>query len=395
MLTWLEAEVESPYGPVATLHWAVPEGDEHQQAEDGEGPERHADLRSAEDQLGAVLWNSNRAALRYLTTSNVFPNTSSTSDTTDRPPLAGQRVVELGAGVGCLGISLAMAGARVCITDLQELLPLMAHNAKRNRRRITQRSMGVGSCEAFAWRWGPSVSLNIKKLMKQQKCDPLVASAARDDLLQAVLSGLRESSAPWRTVQAFMQAETVDCLILCDALYGNPRDWPPLLYTLSEVLAASAREGKQCRIVNFCEQRVKDVEAAFLELLAAENRLPPLTAPTTPAGHHSVLRDILGACSGSDPKETEAAENHTKAALDVSELPSRLLSRVNRELRGPHKWLYRTEHLNDVVSDLHMSIKATVIEWVLPPAVDPARVEEEGSPGPTRKKLRREVAGRG
>jgi len=56
-----------------------------------------------------------------------------------RPPLGswpGVRVLELGAGTGITGIALALAGARVMLTDLPHILPLTRENVTANLRPI-------------------------------------------------------------------------------------------------------------------------------------------------------------------------------------------------------------------------------------------------------------------
>ncbi|KAF5841465.1 putative methyltransferase-domain-containing protein [Dunaliella salina] len=56
-----------------------------------------------------------------------------------RPPLGpwpGVKVLELGAGTGITGIALALAGARVMLTDLPHILPLTQENVATNCRPI-------------------------------------------------------------------------------------------------------------------------------------------------------------------------------------------------------------------------------------------------------------------
>jgi predicted nicotinamide N-methyase len=205
MLAWCQGNVKSPFGDATIVHWAVPD------ASDAHDSLPHLD--SAQDQLGAVLWNSNECVSQHLHES-VLPK--------DSPARRGLRVVELGAGVGCLGISLAMAGATVAITDIKELLPLMVHNAALNSRSIAS---GGGACAAFAWKWGEAPPMDLERLLRGR----------------------------------------LDYVLLCDALYGNPKDWPKLIETLNWL----SEKFDGCRVINFCEQRVEKVEDAFMTLITS------------------------------------------------------------------------------------------------------------------------------
>lgn len=361
MLKWVVKPVESPYGSVDTMHWAVPDDDGDHDHIDGTGyaTSHHGDdgadaetalqvaLETAEDQLGAVLWNSNTAALNYLhkhilsssrrrtkAARGQAPSQSGSVSPAGQP-LKGLSVIELGAGVGCLGIALALGGASVAITDLKELVPLMKHNVTLNADRV--KHAGQGRCAAMEWKWGPSVSLNPAKHKPRPERG---GDEGGGVALEAMLTALRAPSQPFRAVQAFLQGEkgeggTVDYVILCDALYGNPKDWPSLLYTLTEILATNPRG---CTVVNFCEQRVEDVEGAFLELLREQNRKSRAEELTSPKGKDGLI--------------------------DAAELKARALQQVLLEKRGTYKWRFHTETVAEAQSELDMTIRATTIQWV-------------------------------
>ncbi|CCW63935.1 unnamed protein product [Phytomonas sp. EM1] len=398
MLTWVEEEVESPYGSVCTRHWAVPtvlEGAEQKEEDD-----REEELEEAEDQLGAVLWNSNGAALRWLHDHILV----------SLPSLKGQRIVELGAGVGCLGIALAMGGATVCITDLKELLPLIRYNIELNRRRVRERSGGVGHCEALEWRWGPGESINIRKRLKKLGATPGKRSdkdkspsedAALASAVVEALSALRQPSIAMRGCQSVFASHTsidaededgggrrkrvkgisakqealveagipVHMVILCDALYGNPKDWPSLLYTLSEILETNPSE---CRVVNFCEQRVTDVEGPFLKLLDAENAAGTLSGSSgcdAPYDAEFVAQTLIDRCRGGNPASVGRHEGQTAGNVDLEQLNQAILAEVTREKRGGvYLWSFSTRTLGTEEggggrSDLDMIIRVTEISW--------------------------------
>ncbi|RNF21352.1 uncharacterized protein Tco025E_03432 [Trypanosoma conorhini] len=349
MLRWVVKEVESPYGGVATVHWAVGEGGEGDSAATADACDAslQQQLEPAEDQLGAVLWNSNTVALRYLH-----------EHVLRRERLAGCRVVELGAGVGCLGIALAMAGARVVVTDLKELVPLMQKNIELNAARIRARSNGQGSCAALALRWGPPPRPKKSKRQRSEVAPPGLRAKAASPY-----------AAPSPSFLALQQAlDRVDLVVLCDALYGNPRDWPQLLYTLSEILAANPN----CEVVNFCEQRVDDVEGDFLRLLQRENS-----------------RSLPSAAAAGKADAEDAEEESLESALT--------------RMRGAYEWQSSTESVREGTSDLDMAVRATRIRWAprgqtrpppphLPPRTPPITAVcdgDEAETGAPRRKRRR------
>ncbi|GET87632.1 hypothetical protein, conserved [Leishmania tarentolae] len=423
MLAWLIKEVETPYGDVATLHWAVPERDDDAEADALNSTALQVELESAEDQLGAVLWNSNSAALRHLHT-HVFKRDPSSAPLAGQAPpetpLAGKNIVELGAGVGCLGIALAMAGARVCITDLKELLPLMEHNVRRNEKRVQSRSCGVGHCVAFQWRWGPTVSTMVHKQVQREMAAVKIADQAQQHsprgqatsstafdlahlvyrVVSSMVSSLLAPSASLakceealRAVEAVSSSTTtvatgtppktpLHYVILCDALYGNPRDWPALLYTLTELMATNPDE---CEVVNFCEQRVNDVEGAFLKLLDAENGKTFVPVERRERDGDAMWDEVLDcAARCCQSSSMSAAEQHKQR----EEAANSLLGYVLVQRRGSYRWAYTTTVLQDAQSDLNMVIHVTRIRWTRAEVVNAEKEKQRCSDGVRRQGTR-------
>jgi len=60
-----------------------------------------------------------------------------------------KRVLEVGSGVGLAGLALAKLGARVTLTDIRELVPLLRENVDLNRNEL-----GKLSPEVFELHWG-------------------------------------------------------------------------------------------------------------------------------------------------------------------------------------------------------------------------------------------------
>lgn len=247
MLAWIEDSVPSPYGTIRALNWAV--GEAPRVEDSYEEPEYNcdediygaaepyvrtmADLDDAEDQLGAVLWNSNSVVLQYLHDHVFLPKRSKDSAGAQAKGIVinDARILELGSGVGALGIALAAGGAQVAVTDIKELVPLMKRNIRLNSELL--RKSG-GNCLAATWRWGEPMPKALKSYFESEE-------------------------------GKYSKDGGVDVVVMCDALYGNPKDWPALIRVLNEV--ADASYPTRLVVLNFCEQRVDGVEDKFMELI--------------------------------------------------------------------------------------------------------------------------------
>lgn len=279
-MRWLIEDVMCiPHRPIRTLHWAVyvPEGDEDDVTHEDQN---YSDLDQAEDQLGAVLWNSNETVFQHLPSmlaDDAAKKTSSTSDVTSA--LENLHVLELGAGVGCLGIACAFAGAsRVVVTDIKELVPLMVRNVALNQ----------GAFRSY---------------IREKTEDPTNSTSLKDVCLATTWRWGGSKETPSDIAKHFDRR--VDLVLLCDALYGNKKDWPLLIQTLNQIVdmssAASSSSKKKnferdgnVLVCNFCEQRVESVEDGFLELLRKTDPRWCVEGPTLLDSNSSLDMKVRG-----------------------------------------------------------------------------------------------------
>lgn len=91
------------------------------------------------------VWHASLVLTDYFNSSEAFPPTAGGENW-----WAGKRVVELGAGTGIPGIFLASKGARVVLTDLPDVLPLMKWNVEANAHLLPSPEC----CDAAPLAWG-------------------------------------------------------------------------------------------------------------------------------------------------------------------------------------------------------------------------------------------------
>eukprot|EP00457_Paulinella_chromatophora_P014500 gb/GEZN01014929.1/.p1 GENE.gb/GEZN01014929.1/~~gb/GEZN01014929.1/.p1 ORF type:complete len:299 (+),score=51.53 gb/GEZN01014929.1/:49-897(+) len=63
----------------------------------------------------------------------------------------GKSIVEVGAGTGLVGLSLAVAGADVCLTDQEPLLELLEHNVQANLKTVSGKHSAKAKVKLLLW----------------------------------------------------------------------------------------------------------------------------------------------------------------------------------------------------------------------------------------------------
>ncbi|XP_015606631.1 protein-lysine methyltransferase METTL21D [Cephus cinctus] len=72
--------------------------------------------------------------------------------------LRGKKILELGAGIGCVGMTAACLGGEVVMTDLQEALPILRKNIEKNKKHWE--TVG-GSAEGQVLAWNKNAHLDF------------------------------------------------------------------------------------------------------------------------------------------------------------------------------------------------------------------------------------------
>eukprot|EP00752_Nemacystus_decipiens_P016228 g14509.t2 len=127
--------------------------------------------------------------------------------------LRGRRVLELGAGTGLVGLSLALLGAEVIMTDLPEALPILRHNTE-----ATFATLAAGGANEDA----SNRTEAYRRPTILQLCWGDEADAG--EVAAAAAAAVEEDDSKW---QGF------DLIVGADVIYNEPT-FPALVSTLSD-----------------------------------------------------------------------------------------------------------------------------------------------------------------
>ena len=94
---------------------------------------------------GATLWDCSLALARFLEWRFCCSGSSSWE---------GRRVLELGAGLGLVSMTLASLGAKVTATEREICVPLLTRNLEENGLLRTSEEDGACCVASFDWSWG-------------------------------------------------------------------------------------------------------------------------------------------------------------------------------------------------------------------------------------------------
>lgn len=170
----------------------------------------------------------------------------------------GQRVVELGSGPGLVGILLAKLGARVAVTDIGKVLPLIEDNIKANGVGQDQRR---GASEGYAW-----------------------------------AEELQWGSPGYEDVARRLAADPLDWVLAADCCYIDQEGTSPSTPHFITTCALLCGPATRC-LVCF-ELRSSEVQRVFLEEAAKAfskvERLPPHALPRPCQVEHILLYELSG-----------------------------------------------------------------------------------------------------
>ncbi|XP_065157485.1 protein N-lysine methyltransferase METTL21D-like [Atheta coriaria] len=109
--------------------------------------------------VNCIVWDASIVLAKYLEVYNLkHPNF-----------LVDVKVIELGSGVGCVGLTAALLGANVTLTDLPETLTILNDNIAFNRDTINS-SQGSVTARVLNWSDKLDISANDYQLIILSDC---------------------------------------------------------------------------------------------------------------------------------------------------------------------------------------------------------------------------------
>ncbi|XP_046740628.1 protein N-lysine methyltransferase METTL21D-like [Diprion similis] len=99
--------------------------------------------------VSCVVWDASIVLAKYL-------DVLCSENRLGKDWLVGKKVLELGAGLGCVGMTAACLGAEVVLTDLANVLPALNNNIEMNKD-VWKRSGGSARAEELDWSKHPVV----------------------------------------------------------------------------------------------------------------------------------------------------------------------------------------------------------------------------------------------
>ncbi|KAK6627965.1 hypothetical protein RUM44_010447 [Polyplax serrata] len=113
-------------------------------------------IQKFEGDVHCVVWDAALLLAKYLEKRCL----------TDGNFLEGKRVIELGSGLGCVGMVASFYGGHVTLTDLAQAMPLLKLNVRNNQKLLMSRNKFAAKVELLDW--NEDISL--------EPCDVLLAS---------------------------------------------------------------------------------------------------------------------------------------------------------------------------------------------------------------------------
>ncbi|KAG6599559.1 putative N2,N2-dimethylguanosine tRNA methyltransferase [Phytophthora cinnamomi] len=196
--------------------------------------------------IGGKLWDSCLVLTRYLAAR--------------RELLVGKQVVELGSGLGLVGIFCAMLGAKVTLTDMQEVIPLLEYNIRLN---FTEQSEG----------------------------GELTKSAAKGGVAVVPVARAHLWGEPPRDLPS-----QLDVLVLSDVVY-DPVGYAPLVSSLealstTETLVLMAHRSRNPMEHQFFELLARSFSCEQIDWLSTEKTAPKASPAGGPPTAEQALQDV-------------------------------------------------------------------------------------------------------